>query len=202
MQIYEPPEGVREIVEPAVGRLRQGSPAVSPPMSTPMRSPSRASRPTRSLRGATSRSVLIAILALAVLAFVGHRLLNPVYEQCAACEHTGRLSCGAEGCVHGSVSCPGHCIKADDPGWARMAVDGHPPDEEWLRFDNVDGSYAAWTRQHVGEAIEMVNGHYVNQGRCPLCAGTTRVACSTCNAARMCPTCRGRGQLRRWFSLQ
>ena len=165
-----------------------------------MRSPAQSPRPPHSLRGATTRSVLVAILGLAVLVFVGHRLLNPVYEPCAACEHTGRVSCGADGCVHGSVPCPGHCIKADDPGWERMAVDGHPPDEEWLRFYNVDGSYQAWSRAHVGEVAEMVNGRYVNQGRCPLCAGSTRVACSACNAARMCPTCRGRGRLRRWFS--
>ena len=165
-----------------------------------MRSLSPASRSPRSLEGATPRSVLFAILGLAVLAVIGHRLLNPLYEPCPACEHTGRVSCGADGCVHGSVPCPGHCIKADDPGWERMSVDGHPPDEEWLRFYNVDGSYAAWTRAHIGEVVAMVDGRNVNQGRCPVCAGTTRVACSACNAARMCPTCRGRGRLRRWFS--
>lgn len=157
-------------------------------------------RPPNALRGATPRSVLLALVGLLVVVLVGQRLLNPVYEPCAACEHTGRVSCGAEGCVHGSVPCPGHCIKADDPGWAPMAVDGHPADELWLRFDNADGSYAAWTRAHVGEVVERVDGRYVNQGRCPICNGTTRVACSACNAARPCPTCRGRGQIRRWFS--
>jgi hypothetical protein len=142
------------------------------------------------MRGAAARTVLWAVLGIMLLALVGQRLLDPVYEPCAACEHTGRVSCGAEGCVH----------KADDPGWATAAVEGHSPDEQWLRFDNVDGSYASWSRAHVGDAVEMVDGRYVNRGHCPVCAGTTRVACSACNAGRLCPTCRGRGRIRRWFA--
>lgn len=165
-----------------------------------MRSTSRARHHVDARRGATTRSVLWAVVGLLALVLVGQRLLDPVYEPCAACEHTGRVSCGAEGCVHGSVPCPGHCIKADDPGWAPMPTAGHPPDELWLRFDNADGTYAAWTRAHIGEVVETVDGRAVNQGRCPVCAGTTRVACAACNAARMCPTCRGRGRIRRWFA--
>lgn len=151
-------------------------------------------------RGASARSVLWALCGILLVALVGQRLLDPVYEPCPTCEHTGRLSCGAEGCVHGTVPCPNTCIKADDPGWAPMAVDGHPPDELWLRFDNPDGTYAAWTRAHIGDLVERVDGRYVNQGRCPLCRGTSRVTCPTCNGARLCATCRGRGRLRRWFA--
>lgn len=165
-----------------------------------MRSRIKARRRPGAMRGATARGVLWAILVALALVFVGRQIFDPVYDPCATCEHTGRLSCGAEGCVHGSVPCPGHCLKADDPNWEVMAVDGHPPDERWMRFYNVDGSYSAWSHAHVGDVVEMVDGRYVLQGRCPLCAGTTRVACSTCNAARMCPTCRGRGRIRRWFT--
>jgi len=165
-----------------------------------MRSTFTGRRASGAMRGAATRSVLWAVLGLMLLALVGQRLLDPVYEPCAACEHTGRVSCGADGCAHGSVPCPGRCIKADDPGWEHMAVDGHPPDELWLRFYNVDGTFNAWSHAHIGDAVEMVDGRYVLRGRCPVCAGTTRVACSTCNAARMCPTCRGRGRLRRWFA--
>lgn len=166
-----------------------------------MQSVSLSRRRRHAQRGATTRSVLV-LLALVVLGFVGYQIANPHYEPCALCEHTGHLSCGAEGCEYGRVECTNNCIKADDHRWARVAVEGHPPDEEWIRFYNADGSYAAWTRAHIGELVERVNGTWVNRGRCPTCNGTTRMACPNCNGARACPRCRGQGQRRRWFSMR
>ena len=122
----------------------------------------------------------------------------PSYDPCPACKGHGRLSCGAPGCQFGRVPCDGPCLKRSAPNWQRMNVPGHAPDKLWARFDNDDGTYAAWSEDHLGQVIEKVNGRWENKGACPICHGSGTKACPTCHDQRRCPRCGGTGQLRHW----
>ena len=140
-----------------------------------------------------------AVFFLLALCYGLAQAYFPVYDACPACEGTGILSCGAPGCVHGRVPCTGSCLKKDDPGWRHMDVEGHSASDIWMRFDNPDGSWEAWNQNHVGHAIEMVNGRWQDTGNCKLCNGTGRMLCPFCQGKNLCPRCGGTGGLRRWL---
>ena len=125
----------------------------------------------------------------------------PHYRLCDSCEGQGTLSCGAEDCVRGRVSCPGPCVKADSEGWQRLDQDvpGHSRMDLWMVFHNDDGTWTACSKAHAGEVYEKISGNWVNKGKCKICDGTTRMACPECKAALVCESCGGAGRLRNWL---
>lgn len=147
---------------------------------------------------AGAKAVMLA-LAFLVLLFWGLRQVSmPSFDTCGDCGGRGRVSCGAEGCLHGSARCPASCLKADDPGWQTMEVAGHGPEELWMRFDHPAGGWTAFSKNHVGELVELDGNRWVNRGTCPSCQGSGRVACPVCQGRQQCPRCSGDGLLRRW----
>lgn len=159
------------------------------------------SRPAEPKAGVGPGGIALAVLLLVALAWGLKQWQFPTYDPCQACEQTGLLACGAPGCVHGKVRCPRTCLKRDDPGWQAMAVEGHNPNELWMRFDNdpeAEEDWIAWTQGHIGQLIEKENGAWVNKGVCPTCQGTSLAPCPVCHAEKHCPVCAGQGRLRRW----
>jgi hypothetical protein len=141
---------------------------------------------------------LIIVVALVGVYWAAKQLAFPTFHPCEACEGTGILSCGAPGCVHGKVRCPGSCLKKDDPGWFHMEVAGHSPDDLWMRFDNDDGSWQAWNQNHIGDSIVKVNGQWTDEGKCQICGGTGLAPCPVCHAKKLCEVCDGTGRVRDW----
>jgi hypothetical protein len=149
--------------------------------------------PRRSLKQTLTAAafVLFTIWTVKQIAF-------PVFDICDDCKGTGALSCGAPGCVNGKVPCPASCLKKDDPNWQRLVVEGHDPDELWMRYYDDDGGMHAWAQDHIGELIEKVDGHWVDKGTCPVCHGTGWAPCPVCHGGKACPRCDGTGKLRHW----
>lgn len=116
--------------------------------------------------------------------------LEPLVE-CPKCKGTGEYKCTVAGCANGMVLCPGHCLKRERGSWVHMKVEGHPDTELWQRFNFPNGQWQAWTQAHIGEKIELRGDKYVNTGKCEICKGTTRVKCSSCRGANVCPLCGG-----------
>jgi hypothetical protein len=154
--------------------------------------------PQKTIGGSSPKSVLVALFFLIFLAWSIRQLVFPTYDVCDVCAGTGVLSCGAPGCVNGKVRCPASCLKRDDPGWQHLDVPGHNPNDLWMRFDNDDGGSTAWTQAHIGELIVKVDGHWVDQGACPVCHATGWIPCPVCHGGKVCPVCKGEGRLRRW----
>ena len=146
----------------------------------------------------TPWALLGALLFCLVVAWGVKQAAFPEFDACERCMGTGALSCGAEGCAYGQVRCTASCLKLDDPGWQHLEVEGHPASDLWMRFDNDDGGWTAWTQNHRGELIEKVDGHWVNKGPCPVCHGSGRMTCPVCQGKKRCPICDGEGKLRRW----
>lgn len=113
---------------------------------------------------------------------------------CPICKGEGVTICAVKNCIDGKVLCPGPCLKKEVGPWVKMKVDGHGPDELWKRFNNpVGGGWHAWTQAHIGQAIEVQNGIYVNTGNCKKCNGTTRIPCLKCKGQPVvCVICKGR----------
>lgn len=113
---------------------------------------------------------------------------------CFACKGEGTVKCMAPGCVNGMVDCPGPCLKLDHGVWVHMDVAGHPPTDIWQQFNNADGTYTAYSQNHVGHVIVMQNGHAVDSGPCKICGGTGKVPCSVCKGTSkgVCPICGGK----------
>lgn len=110
---------------------------------------------------------------------------------CPKCKGSGEFKCTITGCVNGMVLCPGRCLKRERGSWVHLKVEGHPDSELWQRFDFPNGQWRAWTQAHIGEKIELRGDQYVNTGKCEICRGTTRVKCSSCRGANVCPLCGG-----------
>jgi hypothetical protein len=112
---------------------------------------------------------------------------------CFACNGTGTIKCVAPGCVNGMVDCPGPCLKLDRGVWIHMDVPGHPPTDVWQKFNEPDGSYAAYSQNHVGHVIAMQNGKAVDTGPCAICGGSGKVPCKVCKGTGRvtCPICEG-----------
>jgi hypothetical protein len=146
-----------------------------------------------------SRWILLAVVLCAAVVWGVKQYVMPDYRVCPTCQGQRWLSCGAPACTHGRVPCDGSCLKRDAPGWVHMNVSGHSPDELWMRFDNDDRTWTAWTQAHVGQAIEKVDGRWVNKGVCPKCQGTGAMPCPSCHGRLACGRCAGVGQVRGWF---
>jgi hypothetical protein len=145
------------------------------------------------------RELLFAIPVVLAGAWGVKRYVMPEYDVCPACGGERVESCGAPGCTRGRVPCPGPCLKPSSPGWQRMKVAGHGPNQLWMRFVHDDGSWTAWSRNHIGEVIEKVDGRWTNKGKCPTCQGRATQVCPACQAKRTCARCGGEGRLQRWF---
>lgn len=143
------------------------------------------------------RDLLLAAPVVVGVVWGVKQLLAPDYDVCPICLGERATSCGAPGCNRGSVPCAGACLKPDTPGWQRMTVANHRPDELWMRFVHDDGSWTAWSQNHIGEVVEKVDGRWVNRGRCPRCRGTAKEPCPACQGRNACPRCRGAGVVRR-----
>lgn len=138
------------------------------------------------------RWVLLGIL----LSFAGSAVAaDEPMKECPQCHGTGAGACPS-GCDKGQRLCPGKCLKASVGRWERMNVPGHAPTELWQRFTTAKG-YRAWNQSHLGEVVEMRDGDAVLVGKCPVCAGTTRVKCATCDGTGQanCALCKGAGQV-------
>src|ERR1051325_1124668 len=115
------------------------------------------------------------------------------HRQCFACNGRGVARCTSPGCVSGQLECPNPCLKLSRGKWEHMDVPGHSPNELWQKFRDGNGT-TAWSQAHVGEVVEVRNGKAVNLGRCPRCAGTTKVKCATCGGKGegVCEFCEGK----------
>ncbi len=140
--------------------------------------------------------VLLVAIALSV-GSLGAWLIRDQrpFVPCPECGGTGAASCGVSGCLHGQVPCPGQCLKAEGK-WEAMEVEGHSPDERWQVFNNPGGGWVAWTKAHIGQSIELVDGKWTNMGTCKICGGTTRVECPHCHGRIPCPKCKGKKVVR------
>lgn len=114
-------------------------------------------------------------------------------QNCFECNAKGTVNCKAQGCVKGMAECPGPCVRLTKGKWERMTVAGHDPSELWQKIRVANG-WQAYSQGHVGEVITVVNGAMVNQGRCQVCGGTTRVDCRTCKktGTQPCEICEGK----------
>ncbi len=108
----------------------------------------------------TSVQLVVLVALLGVLGYVGHWAFGRDQGTTAVCENP--------------VPCPNGCLKAEDPGWVSMKVDGHPDTDVWMKFTGPKG-WHAFNQNHIGHIISLVNGEYVDTGVCPVCRGTTRV---------------------------
>jgi hypothetical protein len=113
-------------------------------------------------------------------------------KTCFACKGEGTIKCLI--CVGGQVDCPGTCLRLNRGVWVHMEVPGHPATDVWQKFYQPDGSYTAYTQGHVGHIIAMQGGKAVDTGPCPICGGSTKVACKACQGTgkQPCPICEGK----------
>jgi hypothetical protein len=148
---------------------------------------------------ASRRRLLLALPLCAGVVWGVKQYVMPEYGPCPVCQGRGVVSCGAPGCDHVFVPCDGPCLKKSTPGWRHMNVAGHRPSELWMRFDNDDGTWVAWSQAHIGQVIEKVDGRWVNKGKCPVCGGKGVKPCPRCHAGLACTRCAGTGRIRRWF---
>ena len=114
-------------------------------------------------------------------------------KTCFQCLGKGMAKCQAPSCQNGQVDCPGPCLKLSKGKWIHMRVDGHPDTDIWQDFRGPDGTGTAWNQNHVGDVIQMQNGHPVNIGKCSVCGGTGHVKCEVCKGTGIvtCPICGG-----------
>jgi hypothetical protein len=113
----------------------------------------------------TSVQLVVLVALLGVLGYVGHLVLDDAKPD---------KKVGASYCEN-AIPCPNHCLKAEDPGWMKMDVKGHPDTDVWMKFTAPNGDWEAYNQNHVGHVIALVNGRYTDTGVCPVCRGTTRV---------------------------
>lgn len=109
--------------------------------------------------------VMVLVALLGVLGYVGNLVLRDTKSDKAV----GALDC------ENPVPCPNHCLMAEDPGWMKMKVDGHPDTDVWMKFTAPNGDWEAYNQNHIGHVIALVNGRYTDTGVCPVCRGKTRV---------------------------
>lgn len=67
-----------------------------------------------------------------------------------------------------SGTCPGGCLKANDPRWAYLP--GHSRDKKWISFSS-GGATTSFSYAHIGEVIRTINGVPTSMGPCPKCGG-------------------------------
>lgn len=108
--------------------------------------------------------------------------LAKALADCGTCKGTGAAPCTAKGCANGQVDCTGNCIRLNKGDWVKLA-DG----QRWCRFKAPGGGYFEWSEGHCGEVVALKDGKWVNQGKCPTCGGTTKVACAACKGAKQVP---------------
>jgi|GEM_PF-3834111 len=114
-------------------------------------------------------------------------------KKCTACGGTGLASCGAPGCVNGTIRCPNHCLQWDEGDWIHMHEAGHPDTDIWRKYTTTGEGYLAWNQGHIGHKIDRVNGLWTDTGVCKVCGGSGRVPCPVCHGKGKCPTCHGTG---------
>jgi hypothetical protein len=145
-----------------------------------------------------NRRLFLAIVLSGGVAWAIKLRVMPEYDPCPVCDGQGSLSCGAPGCDHGGVPCRGDCLKPQTPGWQRLNLAGFPPEMYFMKYDNDDGTWIAYSQRHVGDVIEKVDGRWVNK-KCPICQGSGKTPCPACLGKKRCYRCFGTGQALRLF---
>jgi hypothetical protein len=108
----------------------------------------------------TWTQLIVLAALLLVFGYVAHRVFRH--------EPVTGLDCG------NPIPCPNNCLKAEDPGWVSMKVDGHPDTDVWMKFTGPNG-WRAYNQNHIGHVIALVDGQYIDTGVCPVCQGRTRI---------------------------
>jgi hypothetical protein len=144
--------------------------------------------------------LLIFTLLLSGVGYMGYVAFHKEYVTvpCPDCHGTGKASCGAPGCVNGTVPCPNpECLQFSRGEWIYMHVDGHSDSDQWQKFYNSDGGWEAYSQAHIGHVIQLVNNHWTDMGLCPVCHGTGKAECPVCHGGKLCPTCQGKGTVQK-----
>lgn len=137
-------------------------------------------------------------LMLGIIGYFGYEVFHKEYVtvKCPDCDGTGKASCGAPGCIHGTIPCPNpDCLQLTRGEWVHMYVKDHPDTDLWHKFDYSNGGWSAYNQGHVGHVIQLINGHWTDVGICPVCNGTGKAVCPVCNGKKVCPTCHGKGTI-------
>ena len=137
--------------------------------------------------------ILFISLLVGVFGFMCYEAFHKEYVtvKCPDCDGTGKASCGAPDCLHGTIPCPNpDCLQLTRGDWTPL--EGHPNTLLWHKFYLPDGRYYAWSQLHVGQVIKFIDGSWQNLGLCPVCNGKGRVECPVCHGQKVCPTCHGK----------
>jgi hypothetical protein len=142
--------------------------------------------------------ILIVGLMVGIFGFMCYEAFHKEYVtiKCPDCDGTGKLSCGAQDCVHGTIPCPNpECLALTRGVWVLMHAPTHHPDTYVRWFDLPNGDREMFTQGHVGHIIQLVDGHWKDVGPCPACHGKGRAECPACHGNLVCPTCHGKGKI-------
>lgn len=147
-------------------------------------------------------TLLIAILACVVSpaqAQVGtsapaNDSLGGKSKTCFGCQGTGQTRCAVPGCRHGSLDCPGPCLKLTKGIWEKRNVPGHTdPSERWQKvtFGKKSGY---WSSGHLGEVPTLSADGQFFSPKCTVCGGAATVTCSKCRGkgTGACALCDGK----------
>ena len=72
---------------------------------------------------------LMLTLMLGIIGYFGYEVFHKEYVtvKCPDCDGTGKASCGAPGCIHGTIPCPNpDCLQLTRGEWVHMYVKDHP----------------------------------------------------------------------------
>ncbi|HEX8323950.1 MAG TPA: hypothetical protein VF595_08550 [Tepidisphaeraceae bacterium] len=110
-------------------------------------------------------------------------------KECDTCHGSGDVG-KCPKCTDGKVACPSPCLKAESFSGAKDAEG-----KRWRTFRGKSGGLRI-SDGHVGEQVVMEGGDPVMKGKCPTCAGTTKITCPTCEgtAKKECAKCHGGGK--------
>ena len=114
---------------------------------------------------------------------------------CERCAGKGRYYCIEPKCDHGSIPCPGKCLKLSEGYWEKMDIPGQPTGKRWKKL-YFSGGWAVASEDLKGHIVVLRDGAAVDEGICPDCKGATTISCPACRGSgyALCSSCDGTGK--------